>query len=121
MGDGPDRSTEAARNRAGRLRLKGLGARLILAQLLVAALLLGIAWESRARSQEAEARVQSVYDHRILPLHRLGQLADSFAIDFVDAVHKVSDGSLEPAEGAERLARVRRDVSRVWRDAERVM
>lgn len=103
------------------LRLRGLGARLILAQLLVAALLLGIADVSRLRSQQAEARVQRVYDQRVLPLHRLGQLADSFAIDFVDTVHKVSDGSLSPAQGAERLAHVRGEVDLVWRDAERVM
>jgi signal transduction histidine kinase/CheY-like chemotaxis protein len=103
------------------LRLKGLGARLVLAQVLVAALLLGIAGVSRARSQEAEARVLRVYDHRILPLHRLGELADSFAVDFVDTVHKVSDGSLTPSEGATRLQRVRRDANRDWREAERVM
>src|SRR4051812_49255266 len=96
------------------LRLKGLGARLVLAQVLVAALLLGIAGVSRARSQEAEARVLRVYDHRILPLHRLGELADSFAVDFVDTVHKVSDGSLTPSEGATRLQRVRRDANRDW-------
>jgi signal transduction histidine kinase/DNA-binding NarL/FixJ family response regulator len=93
----------------------------VLAQLLVAGLLLGIAWVSRARSQEAEARVLRVYDHRILPLHRLGELANSFAVDFVDTVHKVSDGSLTPAEGATRLGRVRSDATRVWQDAEQVM
>ena len=106
---------------AGGLRLQGLGARLILAQLLVAALLLGIAWLSRARSQEAEARVLSVYDYRILPLYRLGQLADSFAVDFVDSVHKVSDASLTPEQGAERLQRVRVEAARTWKEAERVM
>ena len=111
----------AATSVSGSLRLQGLGARLILAQLLVAALLLGIAWLSRARSQEAEARVSSVYDHRILPLYRLGQLADSFAVDFVDAVHKVSDGSLTPAQGAERLEHIRVEAARMWQDAERVM
>ena len=111
----------AATSVSGSLRLQGLGARLILAQLLVAALLLGIAWLSRARSQEAEARVSSVYDHRILPLYRLGQLADSFAVDFVDAVHKVSDGSLTPAQGAERLEHIRVKASRMLQDAERVM
>jgi signal transduction histidine kinase/DNA-binding NarL/FixJ family response regulator len=103
------------------LRLKGLGTRLVLAQLLVAALLLAIAGVSRARSQEAEARVLRVYDHRILPLHRLGELANSFAVDFVDTVHKVSDGSLTPAEGATRLQAVRRGANRVWQEAERVM
>jgi len=123
MRDGPEsqRSTKAPLNPTGGLRLKGLGTRLVLAQLLVAALLLGIAWVSRARSQEAEARVLRVYDHRILPLHRLGKLANSFAVDFVDTVHKVCDGSLSPADGAARLERVRGDATRVWHEAERVM
>jgi signal transduction histidine kinase/DNA-binding NarL/FixJ family response regulator len=122
MGDAPETpGSVAPRARVSGLRLKGLGTRLVLAQLLVAALLLSIAWLSRARSQEAEAQVLRVYDHRILPLHRLGQLADSFAIDFVDTVHKVSDGSLTSAQGAARLGRVRSDADRVWHDAERVM
>ncbi|HEX2876198.1 MAG TPA: ATP-binding protein [Polyangiaceae bacterium] len=123
MRDGSESQAAAtpARGAASGLRLQGLGARLILAQLLVAVLLLGIAWLTRARSQEAEARVLSVYDHRILPLYRLGQLADSFAVDFVDAVHKVSDGSLSPEQGAARLQRVRVEASRMWQDAERVM
>src|SRR6476620_8010784 len=98
MGAGPESPPfDAARlNGTGKLRLRGLGARLVLAQLLVATLLLAIALLTRARSQQAETRVQRVYDQRVLPLHRLGQLADSFAIDFVDTVHKVSDGSLTP-------------------------
>lgn len=122
MRDGSESPAAAPASPAtGGLRLQGLGARLILAQLLVAALLLGIAWLSRARSQEAEARVLSVYDYRILPLYRLGQLADSFAVDFVDAVHKVSDGSLTPQQGAERLQRVRVEAARTWKEAERVM
>ena len=123
MRDGPESQGSVAASPAGirGLRLNGLGTRLILAQLLVAALLLSIAWLTRARSQEAETRVLRVYDHRILPLHRLGQLADSFAVDFVDTVHKVSDASLTPAEGAARLARVRSNADQVWRDAERVM
>ncbi len=123
MGERPEAQRAAAISRAtaGGLRLKGLGTRLILAQLLVAALLLGIALLSRARSQEAEARVMRVYDHRILPLHRLGQLANSFAVDFVDTVHKVSDGSLAPSDGATRLQLVRSDANRVWQVAESVM
>jgi signal transduction histidine kinase/CheY-like chemotaxis protein len=123
MRDGSESQAAAApvNGATSGLRLQGLGARLILAQLLVAALLLGIAWLSRARSQEAEARVMNVYDQRILPLYRLGQLADSFAVDFVDAVHKVSDGSLSPKQGAEHLQRVRVEAGRMWRDAERVM
>jgi signal transduction histidine kinase/DNA-binding NarL/FixJ family response regulator len=123
MGAGPEsQPLDAARlNATAKLRLRGLGARLVLAQLLVATLLLAIALVTRARSQQAETRVQRVYDQRVLPLHHLGQLADSFAIDFVDTVHKVSDGSLAPAEGAARLDEIRRNAGRMWRDAERVM
>jgi signal transduction histidine kinase/DNA-binding NarL/FixJ family response regulator len=123
MGDvpKPSGSSVVPKERISGLRFKGLGTRLVLAQLLVAALLLSIAWVSRARSQEAEARVLRVYDRRILPLHRLGELASSFAVDFVDTVHKVSDGSLTPAAGVTRLERVRSDANRVWQEAERIM
>lgn len=62
MGDIP-RPAAIRRDGISGLRLKGLGTRLILAQLLVAALLLSIAWLSRARSREAETRVLRVYDH----------------------------------------------------------
>jgi signal transduction histidine kinase/CheY-like chemotaxis protein len=107
--------------RAVALRLGGLGVRLVTAQLVVAGLLLGVAWLSWARSQETEARIVGLYHHRILPLHRLGRVADAMAIDFVDAVHKVSDSALTPAQGAARLERVREQAARVWREAELAM
>jgi signal transduction histidine kinase/CheY-like chemotaxis protein len=102
-------------------RLGGLGAKLVLAQLLVAGLLLITGWVLRSSAQTAQNRILFTYDHRIFPLHRLSQLADSFAIDFVDTVHKVSDGSLSPEQGASRLERVRREADRGWREAEALM
>jgi signal transduction histidine kinase/CheY-like chemotaxis protein len=121
LGDYIVAKVEHDTSRAPRARFGGLGARLVAAQLLVATLLLGVAWLSWSRSQETEARIVSLYQHRILPLHRLGRVADAMAIDFVDAVHKVSDGAVTPAEGAARLERVRAEAARVWREAELVM
>lgn len=106
---------------AAGLRWGGLGARLVLAQLLVAGLLLAVAWLSWARSQETEARILKLYHQRILPLHQLGRVADVMAIDFVDAVHKVSDRALSPAEGAARLEIIRKETDAVWHDAEASM
>jgi signal transduction histidine kinase/DNA-binding response OmpR family regulator len=105
----------------GLLSLKGLGAKLVLAQILVAVLLLGTALLARQDAQAAQARLLHVYDHRIFPLHRLSQLADSLAIDFVDTVHKVSDGSLGEAEGAKRLEHVHHEADQVWREAASLM
>lgn len=102
-------------------RFGGLGAKLVLAQLLVAALLTATAWVLRSSAQTAQDRILYTYDHRIFPLHRLSQLADSFAVDFVDTVHKVSDGSLSPEQGAARLERVRAEATNGWREAEALM
>src|SRR6185369_5803291 len=102
-------------------RIGGLGAKLVLAQLLVAGLLLATGWVLRSSAQTAQDRILFIYDHRIFPLHRLSQLADSFAVDFVDTVHKVSDGSLTPEQGSLRLEHVRREADRGWREAEALM
>lgn len=110
-----------ATSSSGWARAGGLGAKLVLAQLLVVGLLVAAAWAMRQSAQTAQARILYAYDHRIFPLHRLSQLTDAFAIDFVDTVHKVSDGSLEPEQGAQRLVRVRRDADRGWRDAETLL
>jgi signal transduction histidine kinase/CheY-like chemotaxis protein len=99
----------------------GLGARLVLAQLLVAAAIVGVAYLDYLSIDAAQERVSRVYDHRVLPLSWLGQVADEFAIDFVDAVHKVSDGSLSVRDGAKVLTRVRDDSHARWQQAEALM
>ena len=99
----------------------GLGARLLLAQVVVAVLVLLVAWLGRQQVGAVQNRLLRVYSHHVLPLTRLGEVADLFAIDFVDAVHKVSDGSLPPAEGARVLERVDRDAATKMYEADTLM
>ncbi|MFZ5896716.1 MAG: ATP-binding protein [Myxococcota bacterium] len=103
---------------ARRWLLRGLGARLVLAQLLVAFTLLAFAAIAQRELEEAQTRIEGVYEHRVVPLRKLWLLLDHFAVDFVDAVHKVADGSLSPKAGAERLRRVSQTAEVGFREAE---
>ncbi|MGC4095284.1 MAG: ATP-binding protein [Polyangiaceae bacterium] len=100
---------------------RALGVRLVVAQLLVAATLLGVAWLAQREWRDADRRLTRVYAHRVVPLRSLWEVSDEFAIDFVDAVHKVADGSLAADVGAARLSRVRENTELRFRQAEALM
>ena len=100
---------------------RGLGARLVVAQILVAAMILAVAGLGLTRVRTAERRLLRVYDHRITPLQRLQEVTDLFAIDFVDAVHKVSDRSLDARRGVLALESVQNQSEAKWRAAEELM
>jgi signal transduction histidine kinase/FixJ family two-component response regulator len=117
----PGGRVAAAHSQPRRQWLSGLGTRLIVAQLFVAAIMIAVAFIGYSQMANAELRLLRVYNHRVLPLRSLWQVADEFAIDFVDAVHKVSDGSLAPSAGARVLTRVRDDATSRWRNAEQLM
>jgi len=105
----------------GALLRGGLGARLVLAQVLVATAMLAVAALGVSRVRVVGVRLQRVYDHRVLPLQRLQEVSDLFAIDFVDDVHKAADASIGWREGSDVLDRVRGQTNAKWQTAETLM
>ncbi|EHL22209.1 methyl-accepting chemotaxis sensory transducer [Acidovorax sp. NO-1] len=63
---------------------------------------------------QSNAGLKSVYDDRVVPLKQIKVVADMYAVNVVDAAHKVRDGAMTPAQGLESLAQARKSVDANW-------
>ena len=89
-------------------RLAGLLAALCLLVVLVgAAGLFGMG--------QSNAGLKSVYDDRVVPLKQIKTVADMYAVNVVDAAHKVRDGALTPAQGQQSVADARKAIDANWK------
>ncbi len=83
---------------------------LALLSLLMAAVgMLGLSGMGRTKQG-----LTSVYQERVVPLQRLKQVADLYAVDVVDTAHKVRDGALTAAEGARIIQQAREQIRQHW-------
>lgn len=88
-------------------RLAGLLTALCLLVLLVgAAGLFGMG--------QSNAGLKSVYDDRVVPLKQIKVVADMYAVNVVDAAHKVRDGAMTPAQGLQSVADARKAIESNW-------
>ena len=55
-----------------------------------------------------------VYQHRVVPLQQIKSVSDAYAVNIVDAGHKVRDGAFTIAQGQESIAKARRDIQAQW-------
>ncbi|MFI8618489.1 methyl-accepting chemotaxis protein [Acidovorax sp. NPDC077693] len=89
-------------------RLAGLLTALCLLVLLVgAAGLFGMG--------QSNAGLKSVYDDRVVPLKQIKVVADMYAVNVVDAAHKVRDGAMTPAQGLQSVADARKAIESNWK------
>lgn len=63
----------------------------------------------------AVAALDSVYKDRVVPLGDLKKIADAYAVDIVDASHKVRNGNFNWAQGRESTTRAKREIDQLWR------
>ncbi len=57
---------------------------------------------------------KTIVNDRLMPLEQLRTVADAYAVDIVDTVHKVRGGSLTPAQGAANVGSARREIDKAW-------
>ncbi len=55
-----------------------------------------------------------VYQDRVVPLQQIKSVSDAYAVNIVDAAHKVRDGAFTIAQGQESIAKARRDIQAQW-------
>ncbi len=67
----------------------------------------------------ANDQLEQVYVARVVPLQEIKAVADAYAVDCVDAAHKVRDGALSVEQGRASLARARQAVESNWRSFDR--
>ncbi len=60
------------------------------------------------------AGLDNVYENRVVPLRDLRAIGNEYAVAVVDAVHKVSDGSLEARAAASRMRQAQRTLAERW-------
>ncbi|MCE8052252.1 methyl-accepting chemotaxis protein [Halomonas daqingensis] len=58
--------------------------------------------------------LKSVYEDRVIPLRQLSQIADQYAVNIVDASHKVANGNISWEEGQRSVAMARQDIAETW-------
>ena len=81
----------------------------LLAAALIALTLLGLYGQS-----QAVQGLDTVYQDRVIPLRQLESIVEHYAVNIVDASHKVSDGTLSWARGRNTLAQGRADIESTW-------
>ena len=85
---------------------------LLLAAMVLLTVAIGVVGLSGMR--QANAGLNTVYLDRVIPLKQINLVSDAYAVDVVDAAHKVRDGAMTPAQGLESLAQSRKSVDANW-------
>ncbi|MBB6562467.1 methyl-accepting chemotaxis protein/methyl-accepting chemotaxis protein-1 (serine sensor receptor) [Acidovorax soli] len=63
---------------------------------------------------QSNAGLKSVYDDRVVPLKQIKIVADMYAVNVVDAAHKVRDGGMTAAQGLQSVADARKAIDTNW-------
>ncbi len=58
--------------------------------------------------------LKTVYEDRVVPLKQLRTVADMYAVNIVDTVHKVRDGALTREQGLKSIAEARSSIQTQW-------
>ncbi len=78
----------------------------------LAAVLIGLNG-ARAMRAEVEA-LRSVYEQRVVPIRDLKVIADMYAVNIVDATHKVRNGNFTWEEGRKSVADAEQQIAQKW-------
>jgi methyl-accepting chemotaxis protein len=77
----------------------------------VLASIMASGWISLASNQSSFG---SVYSDRVVPLRQLKVVADSYAVNIVDTVHKTRDGAVAAAQAVTLVETAQRDIRKNW-------
>lgn len=83
--------------------------------LLTAAIFLICTFAFYAKNEQAKL-TQSIVADRVIPMEQLKVIADAYAVDIVDAVHKVRSGAFSFAQGQKSVDAAMGKIDRKWSD-----
>lgn len=63
---------------------------------------------------ESDARLQTVYDDRVVPLRQLKDVADAYAVSIVDLSHKTRDGAEKYEDALKKIEAAEQKVKSTW-------
>jgi methyl-accepting chemotaxis protein/methyl-accepting chemotaxis protein-1 (serine sensor receptor) len=64
--------------------------------------------------REANQGLNTVYQDRVIPLKQIKLVSDAYAVDVVDAAHKVRDGGFTQQQALASLEKARKDIADNW-------
>ena len=91
-----------------------LRAQLVAALVLLAAALAATHWQAWDSRSRADAAVGAIFADRVVPLRDLKRVADAYAVDIVDATHKLRSGAFDWALAEASIRRARGDIAGLW-------
>jgi methyl-accepting chemotaxis protein len=89
-------------------------ARLVTAMALLALAIAAAATAGWVSGGIAGAGMKAVYNDRVVPLRELKTIADAYAVNIVDAAHKVRNGNFDWPTGATSVEDARKTIAQTW-------
>ncbi len=89
-------------------------ARLLVALSALSLLLVVCSGAGWFAASTANVSLREVYEHRVVPLRELKVVADLYAVNIVDASHKVRNGNFTAAEGLKAVEAARAGIAEGW-------
>jgi methyl-accepting chemotaxis protein len=65
--------------------------------------------------KEVNASVKTVYIDRVIPLQQLKNVSDMYAVNIVDATHKIRNGNLSWEAGRQNIRKAKRAIEANWK------
>lgn len=98
------------------LNTKKIGTRLYILIGFLSILLIIIGFTGLRSAKLSDEGLNTVYVDRVVPLKDLKIIADMYAVNIVDASHKVRNGNLEWDEGQKSLAEASGIIAKKWKE-----
>lgn len=95
-------------------RFDSIRSRVMLLTALSMAGLLALSLFALLQQQHSNASLRTLYLDYVLSINRLKDVSDAYGADVVQAVYKVRDAELTPAEGQKRIAQAREIADKQW-------
>lgn len=92
----------------------GMRARMRLFAAVLTAFTLLVMAVGLQRMHSLQRGLQTVYEDRVLPLKQLKRVADAYAVQVVDGVHKAAHGALAPEQALAQLREARGRIRSEW-------
>ena len=81
---------------------------------LLMAMMIAIGFWGAGLARHESDRMLSMYKDRVVPLAGLKVVADQYAVNIVDAAHKVTDGTVSPENTLQVVAQARATIRQAW-------
>jgi methyl-accepting chemotaxis protein len=60
--------------------------------------------------------MRTIYDDRVVALRQLKEISDMYAVNIVDAAHKVRNGNVDFPTGLTNIETAKQTLARVWQE-----